>query len=139
MNTLLRTGLLIVVACFVFSACGRNQNDRTAPEISDISTSGKVLVISDCPATSVTITTRVQDASEVAHVVLWYRLGSDQPFASIPMQVEEGLYAASVEGSDLQGNGYGSLQFYITAEDSSGNSSKSPLDTSIQFLPCVNN
>jgi len=105
--------------------------------ISDISTSGKVLVISDCLNTSVTITAKVRDDSPVANVILWYRVGEGQPFTSTNMALQEDLYTASVKGSELQGNGYGAMEFYVTAQDGGGNSSKSPVDQSIQFLPCV--
>jgi hypothetical protein len=70
---------------------------------------------------------------------LWYRVGSDQPFASSNMNLKDGMYTAKVQGSDLQGHGYGAMEFYITAEDEVGNKSESPHDDSVQFLPCVNN
>jgi len=131
--------VILVLSVFLLSACEANRNDHVGPVISDVSTSDKVLVISDCPATSVTISARVVDTSKIASVLLWYRVDSGEPYASTPMEAQTGLYSASVKGSDLQGNGYGSLEFYITAEDERGNSSKSAVDTSIQFLPCVNN
>ena len=55
------------------------------------------------------------------------------------MSLQNDLYAAQVKGSDLQGHGYGAIEFYITAEDEAGNKSESPRDDSVQFLPCVNN
>ncbi|HKG54771.1 MAG TPA: hypothetical protein VKB04_10985 [Anaerolineales bacterium] len=123
----------------ILSACAGLQKDHTGPAISDISTSDKVVVISDCLATSVTITAKVTDASNVKSVLLWVRVGSDQAFASSNMSLQNGIYTAKVKGADLQGHGYGAMEFYITAEDEDGNSSKSPVDNSIQFLPCVNN
>ncbi len=134
-RTLLQTillGLLLV-------SCTRLPGDNTGPAISNISTSDKVVVISDCLATSVTITAKVDDASNVKSVLLWYRVGSDGPFASSNMDLQNGTYMTKVKGADLQGHGYGAMDFYITAEDGKGNKSESPHDDSIQFLPCVNN
>jgi len=129
----------LVCVTFILSACTGIQKDQAGPVISDISTSDKVVVISDCLATSVTITAKVTDASNVKSVLLWYRVGSDQPFASANMNLENDIYAAKVKGADLQGHGYGAMEFYITAEDEEGNKSESPHDDSVQFLPCVNN
>ena len=134
-----RSLLQITLLGFLLVSCARIQDDHAGPTISDISTSDKVVVISDCLATSVIITAKVTDESNLKNVLLWYRVGSDQPFASSTMNLENGMYTAKVKGSDLQGHGYGAMEFYITAEDEAGNSSKSPLDNSIQFLPCVNN
>ena len=130
--------MLVFIATLVLSTCAGIRGDHTGPAISDISTSGKVLVISDCLATSVTVTAKVTDASRIASVLLWYRVGSDGPYASTNMNAQGGLYTASVKGSDLQGGGYGTMEFYITAEDEGGNPGESPLDKSLQFLPCVN-
>ena len=123
----------------ILSACAAVGGDHTGPIISDISTSDKVVVISDCLATSVTITAKVTDASNVKSVLLWVRVGSDQLFASSNMNLQNDLYTAKVKGADLQGHGYGAMEFYITAEDEKGNKSESPHDDSVQFLPCVNN
>ena len=139
MKCLVRIVALIAVSTFVLSACGRIRGELSGPVISDISTSDKVVVISDCLTTSVTITAKVTDASNVKSVLLWYRVGSDQPFASSNMNLQNDIYAAKVKGADLQGHGYGAMEFYITAEDGKGNKSESPHDDSIQFLPCVNN
>jgi hypothetical protein len=130
---------LILIITLLSPACKKISSDNAGPIISDISTTGKVVVISDCLATSVTITAKVTDASKITSVLLWYRVGSNQPFASASMDAQGGLYTASVKGIDLQGNGYGAMEFYITAEDGEGNTGKSLLDNSIQFLPCVNN
>lgn len=138
MKTCIRVSMLIFIASLALAACDGIRGDHPGPAISDISTSGKVLVISDCLATSLTVTAKVSDASGIASVLLWYRVGSDRSYASTRMDAQGGSYAASVKGSDLQGDGYGALEFYITAEDEAGNSGKSPLDKSIQFLPCVN-
>ena len=124
---------------FILSACAGIQRDQAGPVISDISTSDKVVVISDCLSTSVTITAKVTDESNVKSVLLLYRVGSDQPFASSNMNLQNDIYAAKIKGADLQGHGYGAMEFYITAEDEAGNKSESPHDDSVQFLPCVNN
>lgn len=130
--------LLPVVLVILLTACGPVRASKTGPVIADISTSGQVLVISDCQGTSITFTAKVSSESRITKVSLWYRVGSDQPFKSIPMTPQGNHYSAMVQGKDLQGGGYGDLEFYITAEDGEGKTSKSPVDKSIQFLPCVN-
>ena len=139
MKRFVGTTTVLFGIALILSACAGLRADRTGPVISDISTSDKVVVISDCLSTSVTITAKVTDASNVKSVLLWVRVGSDQPFASAPMNLQNDIYAAQVKGADLQGHGYGAVEFYITAEDEAGNKSESPHDASIQFLPCVNN
>jgi hypothetical protein len=139
MRTFVRYTALLFITTFVLSACVAIPAAHPGPAISDVSTSGKVLVISDCLATSVTVTAKVTDASRITSVLLWYRVGSDGPYASTNMNAQGGLYTASVKGSDLQGGGYGTMEFYITAEDEGGNHGQSPPDKSIQFLPCVSN
>lgn len=126
---------LIFIVVLLLTACKKN----SSPVISDVLTTGKVLVISDCFAASVTITAKVTDTSKITSVLLWYRVGSDQSFVSTSMDAQGDLYTASIKGADLQGNGYGAMEFYITAEDGEGNPGKSPIDDSIQFLPCVSN
>ena len=131
--------MLLDSMILIATACASIRSDQAGPVISDITTSDKVVVISDCLSTAVTITAKVTDASNIKSVLLWYRVGSDQPFASTKMSLQNNLYAATVKGSDLQGGGYGAMEIYITAEDEKGNKSESPPDTSVQFLPCVNN
>ena len=128
----------ILLSALVVS-CARIRGDHTGPVISDISTSDNVIVISDCPSTSTIITAKVTDESSITGVRLWYRVGTDKTFALTEMEKQNSVYTAKVKGSDLQGHGYGTIEFYITAEDEGGNSSKSSVDNSIQFLPCVNN
>ena len=137
MRSFIRTFLPLLSMSILICGCANLRGDRTGPTISDISTSSKVLVISDCLGTSVTISARATDASKIDSVQLWYRVGSDQTFVSIPMELQKDVYTATVKGSDLQGGGYGVMEFYITARDQAGNSTKSPLDQSVQFLPCV--
>lgn len=138
MRGYVKTFLLLLVAAQIVSACDNLRGDRKGPHIRDISTSDKVVVISDCPSTSVRIHAKVTDGSTIRSVLLWYRVGADQSFAFTKMDGENDIYSATVEGADLQGHGYGPMEFYITAEDGEGNSSKSQMDDSIQFLPCVN-
>ncbi len=138
MKYLARLVALVTVSFLLTSACGKPKSDLSGPDITDISTSGKVLVISDCQADSMTITAKVTDPSTVENVFLWYRVGSDQPFSFIDMEMKNERYAATLKGSAVQGHGYGAMEFYITAEDGEGNTSESQHDESIQFLPCVN-
>ncbi len=132
------TTVLLGIA-LILSACAVIRGDHTGPVISDISTSDKVVVISDCPSTAVTITAKIMDESNITSVFLWVRVGTDGPFTSIRMDRQNDISTAKVAGSDLQGHGYGAIDFYITAEDEEGNKSESLHDDSIQFLPCVNN
>ena len=104
----------------ILSACAGLQKDQAGPAISDISTSDKVVVISDCLSTSITITAKVTDTSNLKSVLLWYRVGSDMLFASANMDLQNDTYAANLRGADLQGHGYGAMEFYITAEDGAG-------------------
>ena len=133
------TTMILFGIALLLCSCAAIPSDHTGPTISDISTSDKVVVISDCLSTSVTITAKVTDASNVKSVLLFYRVGPDQPFASSNMDLQNGIYLAKVKGADLQGHGYGAMEFYIAAQDEAGNKSESPHDDSIQFLPCVNN
>jgi len=126
----------LFVFVLILTACGKGPIDSTGPEISDIKTSGNVLVISDCSGTSVIISARVTDPSGVENVQLWYRV-AEQPFASTNMALQDGVYQVTVVGSEFLEKGYGTLEFYIQAKDGAGNLGKSPVDQSIQFLPCV--
>ena len=137
MHGFVRTLTSLIGISILFCACANPRSDHTGPAIRDISTSTKVVAISDCLNTSVTITAHATDESKITSVQLWYRVGSDQTFASAKMDLQNNLYTATVKGAELQGHGYGVMEFYITAEDEAGNSTKSPLDQSVQFLPCV--
>ena len=138
MKSWIRIFALIFISTLASSACGRLQRDISGPNISGIATSDKVVVISDCPSTLVTITATVTDESNITRVLLWFRVGTDRPFTSTRMELQNDMYTASVQGSELQGHGYGAVEFYVTAEDGDGNASKSSIDNSVQFLPCVN-
>lgn len=130
---------LLLLLCASGYGCTKVPGDHSAPVISDITTSAKVVVISDCQNTSVTITARVTDEAKINQVQLWYRVGQTGKFVSVPMKPQNDQYSVAIKGADLQGNGYGNLEFYITAQDEAGNKSESPHDTSVQFLPCVSN
>ena len=136
MRTLLIVTLFIVTSLSLFG-CEKKSSDQAGPEITNIKTSGNVLVISDCSATSVTVSATVTDPSGVESVLFWYRV-ADQPFASTDMKLQDGVYQVSVQGLEFLGKGYGTMEFYIKAKDGVGNLSQSKTDQSIQFLPCVN-
>ena len=131
--------ILLVSIFAVVSACARTSSDQTGPVIHDIKTSGNILVISDCPSTSVEISANVSDPSGIGSVQLWYRIAPDQKLASIPMELHDGIYVVSLQGADFLGHAYGAIEFYIRARDTVGNVNQSEADQNIQFLPCVNN
>jgi hypothetical protein len=135
MKYVFQLGALLLIATVV--ACTPPPADRSAPVIRDVTTSSKVVVISDCQNTSVMITAKVTDESPIDSVRLWYRVNESGQFVALPMKAEQDIYSAEIKGADLQGNGYGTLEFYISAQDESGNKSESPHDNSVQFLPCV--
>ena len=129
------TAAFVVFAIGV-PAAGRSP-DLLGPAITDITTSGRIVVISDCLATSVTISARVVDGAGVRKVVLWFRAGSGRHFKSATMAETDGRFETVLKGTVLRGHGYGTLEFFITASDSHGNSTRSRSDRSIEFLPCV--
>lgn len=128
----------LFLALFIGSAaCGLVPADKSGPAINNIKTSGNILSISDCLGTSVDISADVTDPSGVESVLLWYRTGADQKFTSTSMESQNSTYQTTLKGPDFLGKPYGTLEFYITARDKAGNTSKSAIDQSIQFLPCV--
>jgi hypothetical protein len=131
--------ILFLAAFSGLSSCRKPSTDQTGPSISDIKTSGNVLVISDCSGTSVTISAIVTDPAGIEKVQLWHRTGTDQQFSSTAMELQEGTYIVDLKGPDFLGHPYGTLEFYITAQDKVGNLSRSGVNQSVQFLPCVNN
>jgi hypothetical protein len=139
MNVFAQTFPWLLASLLIFSSCTAVPGDHTGPTIRDVSTSGNVIVISDCPSTSATITANVTDESTITSVQLWYRVESDKKYISRKMEKQSDKYTATLEGTDLQSHGYGVIEFYIRAEDEAGNTSKSPVNSSLQFLPCVNN
>ena len=110
--------------------------EAAGPTFNQITTSGRSFS-KDCVPTSITVTTNITDPSGIKSVVLWYRVGADQPFKSANMQLSGGEYGATVNASDITGAQYGTLEFYISAEDALGNHSRSLSDTSVQLLACV--
>jgi hypothetical protein len=131
--------VLLVSIFAVLPACEGTSSDQTGPVISDIKTSGNVLVISDCPSTSVKVSANASDPSGIKSVLLWYRIPPDEKFTSAPMEFQDGSYVVSLNGVDFLGHAYGTIEFYISAQDAVGNMSQSAIDQSIQFLPCVSN
>jgi hypothetical protein len=107
--------------------------DKTGPVIKDITTTSKGFSI-DCVPTSITVTANITDS---VHTALWYRVGADQPYTSRNMDVSNRVYSATIKAVDLPLGTYGTLEFYITAEDTAGNKTQSPVDGSVQFLPCI--
>ena len=132
-------GKLIVLVLWLASACALVPlSDTTSPTIQDITTSSKVLAKSDCIPTSLTITAKIQDDIRVDRVTLWYRVGDDQKFTSSLMsRGDQDLYTGNIIALDVPGGEYGFLAFYIVARDEAGNETKSPIDKSVQLLPCV--
>lgn len=130
---------IFLILSLMITGCARRQTDIKGPVISDVTVSNNVLVISDCLSTSVTISAHVTDDAEIAKVILWFRAGSEDPYTPVSMALRNDQYEGTIQGRELLGQTYGTLEFHITAEDGNGNSSTSPTDKSIQFLPCVNN
>jgi hypothetical protein len=112
--------------------------DRAGPRFVQITTSSKTFVKSDCRPTAITVTAVISDPNGVVNVSLWDRVGAEQPYSETQMAVMgTDTYVASVAGLDVPGSAYGTWEFYLTASDRLGNQSQSPVDTSVQFLPCV--
>jgi hypothetical protein len=125
---------LASICAIALAACGiRN---TTGPTFNRIETSGKSFS-KDCVPTSIAVTSNITDPSGVTRALLWYRVGTDQPYTSVNMVRSGTDYSASVKALDVPGRGYGVLEFYISAEDGAGHQNQSPLDTSVQLLLCV--
>lgn len=139
--------LASVILTFTVAACGGREtatiiptlHDTLGPTFNRITTSSKGFSI-DCIPTSITVTSTITDLSGVRRAVLWYRVGSDQPYAQVAMDPISGNdYRAKVTALDLPVGKYGVWEFYIAAADTLGNLSQSPLDTSVELLACVAN
>jgi len=131
---------LLILSVFIMLTNGCSQKNDQAPLITDIKTSSKFLAKSDCLNTSETVTANIADDTGVKSAALWYRIGQDQKFTSAPMKREAGdTFEAILIALEIPGGEYGTLEFYITAEDEAGNQSKSRVDTSVQLLACVAN
>ena len=136
-----RTSAFVMIACVgavTITACGAASTPRQTAglTIAQITTSNQSFSI-DCPPTSITVTAQITDTLGITRAALWYRVDTDQPYTSKNMDVSNHSYSATIQGIDLPAGPYGAWEFYITAEDTAGNKSQSPLDQSVQFLPCV--
>ncbi len=132
--------LIICILTSGIVACQQTalaSQDHTGPGIDHIETSVKVLAKSDCKNTSETVTADITDESGIKSATLWYRVGADQKYTPVDMQLVGNKYSATVKALDTPGGEYGTWEFYITAQDKAGNKSQSPLDTSVQLLACV--
>ena len=132
--------MLACIGAITITACGAasTQRDPVGPTIAQVTTSNQSFSI-DCPPTSITVTANITDTLGVRRAMLWYRVDTNQPYTSKNMAASNQIYSATVQGIDLPAGPYGALEFYITAENTAGNKSQSPLDQSVQFLPCVSN
>jgi len=132
--------ILTCVGAITITACGAAATPRQAmgPTIAQVTTSNQSFSI-DCPPTSITVTAQITDTLGITRAALWYRVDTDQPYTSKNMDASNHIYSATVQGIDLPAGPYGALEFYITAENKAGKKSQSPLDQSVQFLPCVSN
>jgi hypothetical protein len=135
----LTVGKLLLLILWIASACTVTPpHDTTPPTIQNITTSSKVLAKSDCIPTSLTIAADITDNAQVGGATLWYRVGADQKFTSMKMIAgDHNQYTATVVALDVPGGEYGVLDFYILVQDQAGNEVKSPVDRSVQLLPCV--
>lgn len=132
--------LLVLIFSSNMVVCGQVASaaqDRTGPSIGQIETSTKFMAKSDCQTTSVTVTADITDESGIKQAVIWYRVGSDQQYTSVNLSLINGKYSVTIKGLDVPGGEYGTWEFYLSAEDTVGNKNQSPLDTSVQLLPCV--
>ncbi len=110
----------------------------TDPRFTQITASNKVFAKSDCLVTTITVTATITAPAGITQVMLWYRVGDQQPFTAVAVApLGDDHYMITVKGTDVPGSDYGAWAFYLTADDKLGHHSQSPLDTSVQFLPCV--
>lgn len=139
MNYRLNVLRWIAVLVVLTSSCSViPQSDTAGPTIENITTSSKVLAKSDCIPTSLTITGDVTDSSGVRSVTLWYRVGSDQNFASANMSpADRDQYTATIKALEIPGGEYGTFEFYIVAQDKVGNQTQSSTDKSVELTRCV--
>lgn len=127
----------LLVLLFITSYAAK---DSKPPAITDITPSNKYLSKSDCGNTTLTITATIIDNTKVKSATLWYRVGADQQFTSMPMKWEgQNQYTATIVTLEIPGGEYGSVEFSIVGEDEAGNQSQSQIDNSVQLLPCVSN
>jgi hypothetical protein len=110
--------------------------NTASPIFNRITTSSKSFSI-DCVPTSVTVTAGITAPLGIKRVVLHSRVGTDQAYTATDMKGAGDEYSATVKAADMLGKGYGVWEFYISAEDLAGNKSQTPLDSSVEMLPCV--
>ena len=133
--------ILFTALLFLFMLItGGASKDKTAPIITNITTSAKFIALSDCANTSLTVTATITDDTKVKSAVILYRVGADQQFASMAMKPEgQDQFDITIVALEIPRGEYGPVEFSIVAEDEAGNQSKSAVDNSVQLLPCVAN
>src|SRR4051812_39762252 len=90
----------------------------SGPHFMQVTTSRKVFVKSDCVGTSISVTATITAAAGIAQVMLWYRVGDQQPFTPVVVApVGDDQYAVTVKGTSVPGSDYGVWAFYLTADD----------------------
>ena len=126
----------ILIALMAISACQGKAQNTAGPIFKRITTSSKSFSI-DCVPTSVTVTAQLTAPSGIKRVLLYSRVGIDQPYTAVEMNAAGDVYQGTVKAVDIPGKGYGVWEFYITAEDMAGNQSQTPPDRSVEMLQCV--
>ena len=95
--------------------------EASGPRFTQITTSRESFVKSDCLGTSITVTASITAPAGIAQVLLWYRVGDQQPFTSVAVApVGDDHYVVTVQGTDVSGSDYGVWAFYFTADDKLG-------------------
>lgn len=131
---------LVASLALIFFITGYVSKDTIPPAITNITTSNKYLSKSDCGNTTLTVTATIIDNTKVKSATLWYRVGADQQFTSMPMKLEgQNQYSATIVTLEIPGGEYGSVEFSVSGEDEAGNQSRSAVDNNVQLLPCVSN
>src|SRR5689334_10108617 len=80
-----------------------------SPIFNRITTSSKSFSI-DCVPTSVTVTTRLIAPAGLKRVVLYARVGTDQPYTALDMNAAGNEYQVTVKAADMPGKGYGTWE-----------------------------
>src|ERR1044071_3256348 len=101
----------LLVLLFITSYASK---DTVAPVITNITASNKFLSKSDCGNTTLTVTATITDNNKVKSATLWYRVGADQQFTSMPMKLEsQNQYTATIVMLEIPGSEYGSVEFSV--------------------------
>jgi hypothetical protein len=116
--------------------------DTTPPVIKSTDTNAGQLCLPPGTPDRVTFFASVFDDVEVAQVTVFYRRPGDSSFQSLPMtQVDSGSYRATlvVDESDewFPTKLTDRLVYFVTATDTSGNSSQSPVRVASQIVDCA--